>query len=155
MQGDKKDIQDQKEEKVPTSNKLNDMIKTNTINLAKTIRREKCKSAHYGPEKLVDEDGYICPLVLADFTNGCCPRQTSSLLLKKKAISKRYQCNNCHKKMQCCKEYETCISCCIGKLEEEKEQNGNNDKSTIKNAKDNMDKTKPIELVYDGIKIPS
>ena len=153
LQGDKKDIQDQKEEKVPTSNKLNDMINTNTINLAKTIRREKCKSAHYGPEKLVDEDGYICPLVLADFTNGCCPRQTSSLLLKKKAISKRYQCNNCHKKMQCCKEYETCISCCIGKLEEEKEQNGNNDKSTIKNAKDNMDKTKPIELVYDGIKI--
>ena len=97
------------------------------------------------PYNMVDDTGYVCPLRSADFNSGCCPRYTSSLLLKKEASSKKYVCKDCHNKMQCCKNFENCVSCCMGKLAKEKSVD-------VKKNKLN-DISKPRELIYDGIKI--
>ena len=111
----------------------------------KAVAHRKCNSFHFGPYNMVDDTGYVCPLRSADFSSGCCPRYTSSLLLKKQASSKRYVCKDCHEKMQCCKNFENCVSCCMGKLAKEKHNDA---------KKNNVnDISKPRELIYDGIKI--
>ena len=110
---------------------------------APAMSPKSCRSERYGKDYAVDDGGYICPRFMLEFTSGCCPRASKKGMLRATKLqpSKRYQCDRCHQRMQCCKNYEMCVSCCMGQPEMQ----------SLKSKTRRL--LAPVPLVYNGLKI--
>ena len=63
-----------------------------------------CRNSVQGKTVLADDKGYICPRTEI-LGNGCCDTNSSLTL--------RHVCGQCDQVLQCCAQYEHCISCCL------------------------------------------
>eukprot|EP01102_Stenamoeba_stenopodia_P019469 TRINITY_DN7364_c0_g1_i1.p1 TRINITY_DN7364_c0_g1~~TRINITY_DN7364_c0_g1_i1.p1 ORF type:complete len:267 (-),score=37.20 TRINITY_DN7364_c0_g1_i1:396-1196(-) len=60
----------------------------------------KCSNTLQGRKYITDERAYTCLREEVDF--GCCANREN-----------RYSCNTCDSTLQCCSEFEFCVSCCM------------------------------------------
>jgi len=60
----------------------------------------KCGNTKQGKHYITDDRAYTCRR--EDVEYGCCAVRTN-----------RYSCNSCSSTLQCCTEYEFCVSCCM------------------------------------------
>jgi len=67
------------------------------------IAQRNCKHTIQGKKYVSDDKGYLCDRAQLNATSGCC-------------ISKKWQyyCSQCDMKHNCCRDYEFCVSCCLG-----------------------------------------
>ena len=61
-----------------------------------------CRSAHADARRVADDRGRACAWYEVDALTGCCP-----------ARARAHSCAGCDGAVDCCDEYETCVSCCL------------------------------------------
>lgn len=71
----------------------------------------KCRRTQQGALSTVDERGVLCDLSDVDAASGCCLEGAPS--------AQRHVCDACDAASKCCREYEACVSCCLGAMDGE------------------------------------
>jgi len=61
-----------------------------------------CRSAHADARRVADDRGRTCAWYEVDVLTGCCPTR-----------ARAHACAGCDGAVDCCDEYETCVSCCL------------------------------------------
>ena len=76
---------------------------TTTTTTATT--RETCANAHADARRIADDRGYACAWYELDRATGCCGNVDEA---------ERFACGGCDASVECCGDYETCVTCCLG-----------------------------------------
>ena len=140
----------------PLRQRTHDQSSTNK-NTPDGVRAPKknCRSAHSGPHNAVDDEGYICPRTVLDPLSGCCAGGEFPALRGSqhdaKLMSKKFQCESCNPRMQCCKDFEMCISCCMGHSDLNERFVGRKLLSPVQMKYNGLDIWKPPDCFSDDV----
>jgi len=74
-------------------------------NATEEYKPSTCRNSVQGKYLVTDDKGYVCERIDLQ-GNGCCDKESKL---------GRYSCTDCDTSVQCCAQYEFCISCCLRK----------------------------------------